>query len=363
MKRHRFVIALAVGLVTVTAANGNIAAQAETLRLTIASSHATTLPWVGVMHSHVVPESNRRLEAMGSTYRIKWTEAYGGSLYKYQNTLEAVEIGLTDIGWVGAVWEASKLPLQNVTYNNPFVTDDLPALLELFNELHDRMPALAKAWTDHNQMLLGASGVETYHLMTNFPVRRLDDLKGRKILAPGPSSTWLRGTGAVSVNGGLTTYYTQIRTGVADGVLTIVTGAYPYKLHEVAPFITLVNIGAQFNGGMAINLDTWKSLPREVQEILHQLGREYSRVMAREVMERYDLALEGMAREGATITTLAEAERAKWINGLPDLGSAWVAANERRGLPAAAVLAAFMDGVRARGGTPSRDWDRPSPRN
>ncbi len=363
MKRHRFVFVLAVCLVAGVTGEEAITARAETIRLTIASSHATTLPWVGVMHSHVVPESNRRLEAMGSAYRIKWTEAYGGSLYKYQNTLEAVEIGLTDIGWVGALWEASKLPLQNVTYNMPFVTDDLPALLELFNELHDSIPALAKAWTDHNQILLGGSGVDTYHLMTNFPVRRVADLKGRKILAPGPSSTWLRGTGAVPVNGGLTTYYTQIRTGVADGVLTIVTGAYPYKLHEVAPFITLVNIGAQFGGGMAINLDTWKSLPQEVQDILRQLGREYTRVVAREVMERYDLALAGMAAEGATITTLAEAERAKWINGLPDLGSAWVKANESRGLPAGAVLSAFMDGVRRQGGTPSRDWDRPSPSN
>ncbi len=40
------------------------------------------------------------------------------------NTLEAVEIGLTDMGWVGTLWELSKLPLQNVTYYVPFSTDD-----------------------------------------------------------------------------------------------------------------------------------------------------------------------------------------------------------------------------------------------
>ncbi|HMB73402.1 MAG TPA: C4-dicarboxylate ABC transporter substrate-binding protein, partial [Gammaproteobacteria bacterium] len=206
-------------------------ANAEEYRLTIASSHTTALPWVGVMSTHVVPESNRRLEAMGSEHRIRWTEAYGGSLYKYENTLEAVAIGLTDVGWVGTLWELSKMPLQNVTYYAPFVTDDFQMLYEIMNELHESVPALNEAWTDQNQRFLGGSVLDTYHLMTNFPVDSVDDLRGRKILAPGPSATWLGGTGAVAVEGGLTTYYTQIQTGVADGVLTILTGAPPYRIH------------------------------------------------------------------------------------------------------------------------------------
>src|SRR5690606_20865387 len=73
------------------AAEGGAAEQI--IPLTIASSHTTGLPWVGVMHELVVPESNARLRAMGSPYRIRWTETYGGSLYKYGNTLEAVQIG------------------------------------------------------------------------------------------------------------------------------------------------------------------------------------------------------------------------------------------------------------------------------
>ena len=66
---------------------------------------------------------------------MRWTEAYGGSLYKYENTLEAVEIGLTDMGWVGTLWELSKMPLQNVTYYVPFTTDDYHMIFQIFNEL------------------------------------------------------------------------------------------------------------------------------------------------------------------------------------------------------------------------------------
>lgn len=329
----------------------------ETIRLTIASSHSTNLPWVGVMHTLVVPESNRRLQALHSRYRIQWREAYGGSLYKYQNTLEAIEIGLTDIGWVGTLWEASKMPLQNVTYYTPFVSDDLMTLLAVFNDLHDRIPALAASWRQQNQVFLGASGVDTYHLMTNFPVRTLADLRGRKILAPGPSATWLEGTGAVAVNGGLTTYYTQIKTGVADGVLTILTGAYPYRIHEVAPYITLVGIGAQFNGGMAINRSTWDELPTEVREVLTRLGREYSTTLAEEVNGLYEKALHAMQRDGAMVTPLPLQEKQKWIAALPDIAGHWARATERRGYPARRVLHAYLDAVRRRGGHPLRNWD------
>lgn len=334
------------------------AARAETIRLTIASSHTTGLPWVGVMHTLVVPESNRRLEAMGSPNRIRWTEAYGGSLYKYGNTLEAVEIGLTDMGWVGTLWELSKMPLQNVTYYAPFVTDDFEMIFEIMNELHARVPALNDAWTAQNQKFLGGSVLDTYHLMTNFPVRTVEDLRGVKILAPGPSAAWLEGTGAVPVDGGLTTYYTQIQTGVADGVLTILTGAPPYRIHEVAPYITLVGLGGQLTGGLSINLDTWNSLPEDVQSVLLELGVEYSRGVADELGQRYERGLVSMQADGAEVYELPLEEKLKWLNGLPNIAGRWVEATEARGIPAGEVLQIYMDSVRRRGGKPLRDWDR-----
>ncbi|MDX1562158.1 MAG: C4-dicarboxylate TRAP transporter substrate-binding protein [Gammaproteobacteria bacterium] len=328
------------------------------MRLTIASSHTTGLPWVGVMSTLVVPESNRRLEAMGSEHRIRWTESYGGALYKLNHTLEAVEIGLTDIGWVGTLWEPSKMPLQNVTYYTPFVTDDYDMLFEIMNELHEQVPELNEAWTEQNQRFLGGSVLDTYHLMTNFPVSSLDDLNGRKILAPGPSAAWLEGTGAVPVDGGLTTYYTQISTGVADGVLTILTGAPPYRIHEVAPYITLVGIGGQLTGGMSINLDTWNSLPEDIQIVLDELGTEYSRGVAAELGVRYAAGLESMQAEGAIVTELPPAEKQRWIDVLPNIAGRWVEATEARGIPAGEVLQIYMDAVRRRGGEPLRNWDQ-----
>jgi TRAP-type C4-dicarboxylate transport system substrate-binding protein len=249
------------------------------------------------------------------------------------------------------------MPLQNVTYYTPFVTDDHDMIADLMNELHERLPELNEAWTAQNQKFLGGSVVDTYHLMTKFPVDSIDDLAGRKILAPGPSAAWLEGTGAVPVDGGLTTYYTHIQTGVADGVLTILTGAPPYRIHEVAPYITLVGIGAQLTGGMAINLDTWNDLPEDIQLVLAELGTEYSGGVAAEVGARYARGLVSMQEEGATVTELPPAEKQRWIDGLPNIAGRWVEATEARGIPAGDVLRVYMQAVRSRGAEPLRNWD------
>lgn len=330
------------------------AAQAETYNLTMASSHPTVLPWVGQLSTLVVGESNKRLEAMGSEDRIEWTEAYGGSLYGFKDTLEAVGDGLTDAGWVGTLWEGSKMPLQNMTYFTPFVSDDLVATLKIMNELHREVPALQKAWDDQNVVFLGASGVETYHLLTNFPVNSLKDLEGRKILAPGPSANWIKHLGAVPVNGALPTYYNQIQTGVADGMVVILTGAFPNKHYEVAPYVTLVGIGAQMTGGLGINKDVWDGLSDDVKKVLTELGEEYTVAHAEEVMARYDTFLSKLPEVGANVTTLPAEDIAAWADGLPNLAKDWSDANAGKG--AQEALEAYMAKVRDAGLEPRIDW-------
>jgi TRAP-type C4-dicarboxylate transport system substrate-binding protein len=329
-----------------------------TIELTVGSSQPTTLAWVGAMHTLVVPELDRRLAARGTPSEIRWTEAYGGSLYKYGETLEGVQIGLADIGWVGTLWELSKLPLQNVTFYAPFASDDFRLVVDVVNEMHRTVPAMTDAWTAQNVKFLGASALDTYHLMTKFPVRSVDDLRGVKILAPGPSAAWLEGTGAVAVDGSLTTYYQQIQTGVADGVITILTGAAPNRLHEVAPFITLVGLGSQVTGALAINLDTWNRLPDDVRLELERLGPEYSRSVADDIAKRYDASIERMRSEGATVSEFPLAEKEKWLAAMPDIAGRWIEATERRGHPAGDALRAYMSALRARGAQPLRDWDR-----
>ena len=173
------------------------------------------------------------------------------------------------------------------------------------------------------------------------------------MLAPGPAADWLKGTGATPVDVGLPIFRDSLKTGVADAAIVVTTGILPFRLHEVAPHIVKVDLGAPISGALAMNLDTWKSLPLHMKVMFRFLGREYARrqtdIVAAKV--RDDMA---NGRAGRPDLGIPAEQRAKWANLRPIAGD-WVARNESKGLPAKKVLAAFMDGVRKRGGKPGEE--------
>jgi TRAP-type C4-dicarboxylate transport system substrate-binding protein len=333
------------------------AAGAETIRLTMSSSHPTSIPWVGALKTHVIAESNKRLEAAKSNYRIEWNEAFGGVLYNFNNTLEPVAQGVTDMGWVGALWEPAKLPLQNIMFATPFVTSDEEIAVDVMNKMTDTIPAMKAEWTRHNVVFLGATVSDTYHLFTKFPIKSLDDLKGKKIVAGTAHAPWLKAIGATPVAAGLPAYYQMLQTGVADGTLIISTGAHSFKLYEVAPYITLVDLGVTTIGGLGANADTWNKLPADVRAVLAKLGREYSTVHAKEVKARVKGSIDAMVAAGSKISTLPETERKRWIDAMGNVSKEFVASNSAKGVPAAEIMKTFMSEMRARGAKPLRNWD------
>lgn len=346
--------AAAAGVALTLGASG---ASAKIYKLTAGSSHPPVVPWVAAIKNVVVPKSMTMTKAAGKGDSIQWTQAYAGALYNFKNTLEGVQNGLADIGWVGTLWEPVKMPLMNVTFYAPFATGNVKHLTAIGEDLHKNIPALNESWDKYNQVMLGVQVVDTYNLITKFPVKSVADLKGKKLYTPGAVANWLKNTGAVGINGGLPVYYNGIKTGLADGGIVINTGMFPFKIHEVAPYITKVDLGGPISGALTMNRDTWNSLPAYMQDIFKKLGKEYSDVQTVEVEKKAGLFLKLMAKQGATVSEFPAAERRKWAELLPNIAKEWVDANEAKGVPAKAVMKAFMDGVRKRGGTPLRNWD------
>lgn len=332
------------------------AVHARDYKMTIGSSHPPVLPWTIPLKELVVPESNKRLKAKGLADTIQWTEAYAGALYDFNNTLEGIGDGLADIGWVGSLWEPAKQPLQNVAYYSPFVTGDFRALVEVQNQLMGKVPAFAAEWTKHNTVFLGAQVADTYHLVTKFPVTKLEDLKGKKLLAPGAIASRVQGTGATPVDAGLPVFYNMLQTGVADGAVILITGVLPFKLHEVAPYITKVDLGAVFSGALAMNKKTWDGLSPHMKELFRELGRDYAKMCADLVAQREASTWEALAKNPAVkVSELPQAEREKWAKALPDVAGDWA---RRNGDAGRQVLKIFMEEARKRGAKPLRDWDR-----
>ncbi|HEU4985997.1 MAG TPA: C4-dicarboxylate TRAP transporter substrate-binding protein [Rhizobiaceae bacterium] len=350
-------LALAAMLAPGLTALGPMAASAETVDITIVAGHPPVFRWVKHANSTFIPAVNKALE--GTDITVNWMEQYGGSLAKVGDELEAVEQGLAEIGLISTVFDPAKMGLQNVTYFTPFVSRDATQISEFMDDLQIENEELRAAWEANGlEYLGGAIGIDDYLLMTNFPVKSIEDLKGKKIAAPGPAVNWLKGTGAVGVSGNLTTYYNEIKTGVYDGVIVFATAALPGKLHEVAPYISLVGFGAQYAGGLAANKDWFDAQPKELQDALKAAAVEDRVAYHEDLAEGAKKALEVMASEGATITEMDDAFRKQWADGMDNVAKVWAGELDGQGQPGSSVLKTYMEGMRAAGATPVRNWDQ-----
>jgi TRAP-type C4-dicarboxylate transport system substrate-binding protein len=348
---------LTFAAILLTASLSSQTASSAEFKLTASSSHPPVVPWVKTIKDYVVPESTKRAKALGHT--LKWTEAYAGALYNFKNTLEGIGDGLGDVGWVGSLWEPNKLPLQNVTFYIPFVTSNVKLAAELEDQLHNTIPEMKQAFLKNNQVYLGPQAIDDYVLISKTPIKTVADLKGKKFFAPGASAAWLKGTGAIGVNGGLPVYYNGIKTGVADGAIVPGTGIFPFKLHEAAPYITKVGIGGGMTGALTMNKNTYDKMPPELQKMFHDIGKGYGELVAKRIAGFHAVSFNKLLpKGGAKISTLPLAEQKKWAAGLPDLAGQWVKQMKAKGQPGAKVLKAYMDGVRKAGEIPLRDWDK-----
>lgn len=333
-------------------------AQAKTYKLTSAAGHPPIFLWVTLTRDFFIPEVDRRLAEAGGKDKITWNQAYGGTVAKIGGVLEAVEEGIVDIGFVGTIFEAPKMPLHNVSYMTPFGSGDIFKVVDTMGELQKNIPEVANEWTKYNQVYLGGVGLDTYGILTNFPVNTVDDIDGHKIAAPGPSANWIKGTGAVAVAANLNTYYNGIKTGVFEGTLTFMTAGAAIKVYEVAPYLCMVNFGAQFAGGLSINKDVFDSFPEYMQKIFLEVGAQYADKLAQAQADKAAGAMKAMEEAGAKVIYLSDAERKRWANKLPNVPNDWAESMEQKGLPGKAVLKGYLDGLRQRGTVLVRDWDK-----
>ena len=352
---RRAAMGIIVGAAVVPALGLRTASAQTTIRLTMASSHPTALAWVGPLQT-VVTRSNELLAERGSEYRIDWTEAYGGQLYGLTETLEAVTQQITDAGWIGALFEPSALPLQNIMYATPFATNDVRQATATMNALNREEEGMKAEWARHDIVFFGACCSDGYSLFTKEPLDDIADVAGRRMLGVPVTAPWLEPLGATLIATGLPEMYSQLQTGVGDGVIMVGTGAYPLKLHEVAPHVTRVDTGPFTFGGFGMNATVFAGLPQDVQAVLVETGQIYSDENARLIEER-DTAVWGLFEaEGATIRQMPMDEKLRWVTAMPDLGRIWVEANEAPGVPARQMMTQFMARLREVGGEPLRDW-------
>ena len=196
-------------------------------------------------------------------------------------------------------------------------------------------------------------GVEVLFLVANapmavhtvMPLRGVADLAGKRIRHAGSAvAATLAAMGAIPVDVMPLDVRDALRDGRIDGAAMTYEGALINRLAGVVSHSFELDANT-VTFGLVMNAGRYAELALDERSVLADVlgpaaGRELARMLAAAAAEgrRY------MAAEGVTIVTPSEVDREMIVARLGAVTRSTVDALERRGLPAAAVLAALRSG-------------------
>ena len=334
----------AAGLVAAGVVANSDEANAKTINVRIASGHPPTVVYAGLMKNFFQTELKKAVEAKTS-HKINFIEGYSGSIVKVFDTFEGVQNGVVDVGGFCYCFEASKLKMHAFQIMLPFGTMDPVQSVAIATDVYKQFPSLAARFQKFNQTLLAIIGDGGYNIGTNFAWKKVEDLKGRKILGAGLNLNWMKkaNVGIIPVTDGLPGWYQKIKTGVAEGGIMFPSAWGPvFKLHEVGKYYTTIGFGSITWHGLTANNRFWNGLPAEVKPIFMEVADRY-RVMTGSFNKagyQKDMA---WLRKNITVSDLGPEVRLSWAKKLKDWPQEHANSLEKEGYPAIKILNATLN--------------------
>ena len=175
--------------------------------------------------------------------------------------------------------------------------------------------------------------------MTKKLVKTMSDLKGMRLRSPGPRQTaLLRAFGASPLTIPGPDMYDALQKGMADGALLPISGVRDFKVEELIKYTTIGNFYALPNG-IVMNLNTWKSLPPDIQKIIDETTGLRLAEKGGEAFDRTGAQVqEEQRKRGAEYYQLPPAEMKIFREKFKVVTDAWVAEMESKGLPGKKVF-------------------------
>ena len=269
-----------------------------------------------------------------------------GTLCRVGEMIDAVETGITDLGWAWPGLHEGVAPLSQLA-GLPMIFEKAETGSKAIWDLYETTPAVQEEYK--NCKLLSIWTTDAYFFMTRKkPVRTMEDLKGMKIRAANAvTADFLKYLNATPVMLRMPEVYLALQKGTLDGTTAQGEAIQGFKFYEVVKYYTKPGVipGGHF---LIMNLKVWNSMPADVQE---QIMKVSGGVLgARVGHDVFDVATEvfpeRITKEGAKFEIInlspEEVERWKKVAAEP-VQRDYVNKLEKQGLPAREVLDKFKE--------------------
>ncbi len=261
-------------------------------------------------------------------------ESYpGGTLIPGTEIYEGVVDGVADIGHSCQAYTRGRFPVQETLlvpglyWENALVADW--TLMDLIEELEPEELDNVK------NMFFWTTG--RGDLLTQEPVRNMEDLSALEVgVTAGERADALSRLGSTGNVLPMPDQYEAIQRGLTDGTIAPVETLKSFRIAEVVDYVTFTPMLYNQLLFMVMNLDTWNSLPPDIQDTIEEVNEEYyEEVVAGFYDWLEELAYEWMEEEGIALEfiELPEEEEQKWVELIEPMYDDHIEYLNEQGLP------------------------------
>ena len=257
----------------------------------------------------------------------------GGTLLGAKEMMDGVIAGQADIGNLCMAYQPGRFVLTNLTSLPVGIADARSGslvLLDIYEKYKPEEFAAVK--------VLAMFTTAPTNIMSQVPVRSLDDLKGMELRASGVPAQCLAAWGASPVGMPKSEYPEALQKGVVKGELSSLESLKDFKLAELLPFATITNT-VVYPFAVVMNMDKWNSLPPDVQKVMEDLVREQSEWTGAYMDDHVKEANAwSESTQNVTFIRLPASEKLKWDAKLTFMTDDWITDATAKGYPGEAIV-------------------------
>ena len=250
--------------------------------------------------------------------KVKIMLHWGGSLASHREMVKLVGSGAVDMGEsVWAPYNPQVFPLHTVT-DGPVIWSKRPmALMFAGMQLEKEFPEVEGENTKVNLKRLTWQGAGVSNLMMKSkPIHAIADLKGLQIRTAGRylQPPLMKAVGAVPVGIPMPELYDAMQKGMIAGATGTMGLFLGQKLQEVCKYQIIIGMGGDPGQGIMMNLDKWKALPKDVQQVMMTLYEtDFPKAFVEQfAVPDYHRAKEIFEKNGIEMIDLPDSEIEKW---------------------------------------------------
>jgi TRAP-type C4-dicarboxylate transport system substrate-binding protein len=266
---------------------------------------------------------------------------YGSVLGPNKEQLDGLKAGLFEAAQFCPAYAPGKTPLHTVG-ELPFIQPSDPnEICQILAALWEH-PALLKELKRWGSVPLFPGTISQLGLMTNRPIRTVDDLKGLRIRISGLQAKVMEMFGAVPSMIPASDYYEAMARGTVDGITTPWPFAFgSFRIYEVSKYATPNFAPGIMMCAYAANEKAWNALPEDFKKLHMEWYKKAPAVWGEEYKKGYKW-IPIFKKAGIEFIELPEEERAKLVSKADIIYKEWVKDMEGKGLPGKEVFDYFM---------------------